>query len=344
MLCLSSPTLTQSKTKHHHCHHYQSKKQHLALISGHRRKRNIGNGLRSLHHQPNLAILFSLILCFFCFLYSFLFVFSSPPPTAPGNIFFRPWAFWYYHVVQIKLFVFPQEYSVSEFSRIFENACFPDLLDFVRLKVISDFSKKEITSVLSVWKLFLIFSEKEITSVLSSPQACHTRSTWKNFGWEYFLSLVCYWPQKLWVSGKRISLKSDLSWSRKRTFDFPPLFHEAKIGWIPVLWEKDVKQGMKLFLFIFSFLISKAADFFVGSIFTSFSSSWPTAFPSCEKSTDTTWEIHKWGRATLFVETWGLQNNSFFRNIHLRAAGVPINPAHPFLLTCTSGGDKRPNT
>ena len=68
-----------------------------------------------------------------------LFAFSSPPPTAPGNIFFRPWAFWYYHVVQIKLFVFPQEYSVSEFSRIFENACFPDLLDFVRLKVISDF-------------------------------------------------------------------------------------------------------------------------------------------------------------------------------------------------------------
>ena len=101
---------------------------------------------------------------------------------------------------------------------------------------------------------------------------------------------------------------------------------------------------MKLFLFIFSFLISKAADFFVGSIFTSFSSSWPTAFPSCEKSTDTTWEIHKWGRATLFVETWGLQNNSFFRNIHLCAAGVPIDPTHPFLLTCISVGDKRPNT
>ena len=41
--------------------------------------------------------------------------------------------------MQIKLFVFPQEYSVSEFSRIFENVFFQDLLDFVRLKVVSDF-------------------------------------------------------------------------------------------------------------------------------------------------------------------------------------------------------------
>ena len=33
-----------------------------------------------------------------------------------------------------------------------------------------------------------------------------------------------------------------------------------------------------------------------------------------------------------------------FRNIHLCAAGVPIDSAHPFLLTCKSVGDKRPHT
>ena len=163
-------------------------------------------------------------------------------------------------------------------------------------------------SICSFESYFWFFSEKEITSVLSSPQACHTRSTWKNFGREYFLLLVCYWPQTSWASRKRISLKSDLSWSRKRTFDFPPLFHEAKIGWVPVLWEREWNY-FSFHLFNFK----KVADFFVCSIFTSFSSSWPTAFPSCEKSTDTTWEIHKWGRATLFVETWGLQNNFFFQ-------------------------------
>ena len=56
----------------HHHHHYQNQKQHLALISGHRRKRNIGSGLRSLHHQPNLAILFSLILYFLLNLFFYL--------------------------------------------------------------------------------------------------------------------------------------------------------------------------------------------------------------------------------------------------------------------------------
>ena len=194
-------------------------------------------------------------------------------------------------------------------------------------------------SICSFESYFWFFSEKEITSVLSSPQACHTRSTWKNFGREYFLLLVCYWPQTSWASGKRISLKSDLSWSRKRTFDFPPLFHEAKIGWVPVLWEREWNYFSSS-----SFQFQKVHWFFVCSIFTSFSSSWPTAFPSCEKSTDTTWEIHNEAEQLFLWKHEVYKTTSFFRNIHLCAAGVPIDPTHPFLLTCISVGDKRPNT